>query len=404
MLLLIRKGNIQANLFLSALSLVGSLALLDGFMNEANYYARYRHLIGVVWPCYFIYWPLLYFYVRELTSLKRIVFSWRQYLHFLPALVSILLFLPFYSMNANEKIADWARLTIAPEHISLFKLNVLYGVPLLFVPQKIVYFILSFRLLTDYNSRIKQSFSSLEQISLSWLRTGLLFVFFLFFVVASLSFFTASRSMVREISYFFYLSIACFAFYFSFKTILQQEIFSRIEIANQAELIRTDEGAVSDAADSSPERLQESNQAISRGKYQKSLLTDERASEIAHQLIDLMDSMKPYLKAELTLMELAAQLPVSPHNLSQVFNCDIKKSFFDFVNEYRVREAKKLLSSPEYSHYSILAIALDAGFNSKSAFYTAFGKQVGMAPSEFRKRQSQASPKQEAEPNIESSL
>ena len=147
-------------------------------------------------------------------------------------------------MGANDKIVDWARLNLSPERLSLSRLNVLYAVPLLFVPQKIVYFVLSYRLVTDYNSRIKQSFSSLEKINLSWLRTVLLFVFFLFFVIASLSCFAASLGIGREVSYFFYLSIVSFAFYFAFKTILQQEIFSRIEIANQAELIRTDEGAV----------------------------------------------------------------------------------------------------------------------------------------------------------------
>lgn len=400
-LLLIRKGNIRANLLLSAVSFIGSLALFDGFMYEANYYVRYRHLIGVVWPGYFIYWPLLFFYVRELTSPKRFVFSWRQYLHFLPAIVSVLLFIPFYSMGANEKLVDWARLNISLERMSLSKLNALYGVPLLFVPQKIVYFILSYRLVTAYNARIKQSFSSLEKISLSWLRSVLLFVFFLFFVVASFSCFSTSLGIVREISYFFYLSIASFAFYFTFKTILQQEIFSRIEVANQAELIRTDEGTVPDDSNSSPGGLPESNGMISKGKYQKSLLTDKRSEEIAQQLIELMDSKKPYLEPELTLMELADKLSVSPHNLSQVFNCEIKKSFFDFVNECRVREAKMLLSSPQYSHYSIFAIALDAGFNSKSAFYTAFGKHAGTTPSEFRKRQKQALSKQEATPDTQ---
>ncbi len=382
--------------------MVGSLALLDGFLYEANYYVRYRHLIGVVWPFYFMYWPLLYFYVRELTSPKPIEFSLRQYLHFLPAFVSILLFMPFYSMSTNEKVVDWALLYITPERMSQSKLNVLYGVPLLFGPQKIVYFLLSYRFVKDYNSRIKQSFSSLEKISLSWLRTLLLFFFILFFVVTALPFFATSLQVVREIRYFFYLAIAGFAFYFTFKTILQQEIFSRIEIANQAELIRTEEGMVPVAADPSPERLPQPNGALSKCKYQKSLLTDKRAAEIAQQLIDLMDSLKPHRNPELTLMELAAMLSVSPHNLSQVFNCEIKKSFFDFVNEHRVAEAKKLLSSPRYSHYSILGIALDAGFNSKSAFYTAFGKHAGTTPSEFRKRQSEAWSKREAVPNIPS--
>ena len=400
---LIRKANIRPNLILSALSLVASLALMDGFLYEAHYYVRYRNLIGVVWPFYFMYWPLLYFYVRELTSPKRIEFSWRQYLHFLPALLSVLLFMPFYSMSANDKVVDWALLYITPERMSLSKLNVLYGVPLLFGPQKIVYFLLSYRLVMKYNSRIKQSFSSLEKISLSWLRTVLLFVFILFFVVTALPFFAASLPVVREIRNFFYLLIAGFAFYLTFKTILQQELFSRIEIANQAELIRTEESPVPEATHASPEQLQELDSVISKSKYQKSQLTGTRASEIARQLLDLMNSLKPYLNPELTLMELAAKLSVSPHNLSQVFNCEIKKSFFDFVNEYRVGEAKKLLTSPQYSHYSILGIALEAGFNSKSAFYTAFGKHAGTTPSEFRKGQAEAWSKREAAPNIPNS-
>jgi AraC-like DNA-binding protein len=117
-----------------------------------------------------------------------------------------------------------------------------------------------------------------------------------------------------------------------------------------------------------------------------------------------MDAKKPHLEPELTLMELASRLSVTPHNLSQVFNCEINKSFFDFVNEYRVQEAKRLLSAPDYGHFSIFGIALDAGFNSKSAFYTAFGKYAGTTPSEFRKQQKQAWSKQEAAPDIQGRL
>jgi AraC-like DNA-binding protein len=104
------------------------------------------------------------------------------------------------------------------------------------------------------------------------------------------------------------------------------------------------------------------------------------------RLLRLMEAEKLYLEPELTLPELAAKLSVSPHHLSQVINRETNKSFFDFVNEYRVQEAKRLLGSPKHSHLSILGIALDAGFNSKSAFYTAFGKHIGMTPSEFKKQ------------------
>jgi hypothetical protein len=265
MLLFIRKGNFRASLFLAALSFVAALKLLDGFIYEANYYFQYRHLIGVVWPSYFLFWPLLYFYIRELTLPKQVVFSWKQYLHFLPAIAALLLFIPFYSMSANEKMVDWAVMNISMERMSLSKLTPWYGVPLLFGPQKVVYFILSFRLLTLYNARIKQSYSSIEKISLSWLRTVLLFVFVFFFVVGTVSFFSASFGIAREIRYFFgsNLAIAVFAFYFTFKAVLQQEIFSRIEVANQAELIRTDEGTVPEAT-SSPGMPQGSNGMISR--------------------------------------------------------------------------------------------------------------------------------------------
>jgi len=72
--------------------------------------------------------------------------------------------------------------------------------------------------------------------------------------------------------------------------------------------------------------------------------------------------------------------------LSQVINENIGKSFFDFVNEYRVRETKKALADSRSEQFSILGIAMDAGFNSKSAFYTAFKKYTGMTPSQFKEQ------------------
>jgi len=99
-----------------------------------------------------------------------------------------------------------------------------------------------------------------------------------------------------------------------------------------------------------------------------------------------MEQEHPYRETSLTLTMLSNMLDAFPHHLSQVINEKLGKSFFDFVNEYRVQETKKALASPESSRFSVLGIALDAGFNSKSAFYTAFKKHTGMTPTQFKDR------------------
>jgi AraC-like DNA-binding protein len=126
--------------------------------------------------------------------------------------------------------------------------------------------------------------------------------------------------------------------------------------------------------------------AASARKYERSALTPERSDAFLKRLIDVMESEKPYTDGELTLPRLAARLSVSTHHLSQVINERLERSFSDFVNSYRVEEAKRRLADPAAGHYSLIAIAEDVGFNSKSSFNAAFKKQTGMTPSEFRKQ------------------
>ena len=97
-----------------------------------------------------------------------------------------------------------------------------------------------------------------------------------------------------------------------------------------------------------------------------------------------MECERPYKRAELTLGELAWALDTSPHRLSEVLNAQLRLSFHDFVNGYRVREVQKRLASPDGARYTYLALALDAGFASKSTFNAVFKKQTGMTPSVYR--------------------
>jgi len=120
-------------------------------------------------------------------------------------------------------------------------------------------------------------------------------------------------------------------------------------------------------------------------KYEKSTLTNERSDAYLKKLLMVMETEKPYTDGDLALPKLASRLNMSAHHLSQIINERLQQNFFDFVNTYRVEEAKRKLVDPAKKHYSLLAIAEEVGFNSKSAFNTAFKKQTQMTPSEFRK-------------------
>jgi AraC-like DNA-binding protein len=106
------------------------------------------------------------------------------------------------------------------------------------------------------------------------------------------------------------------------------------------------------------------------------------------QLEALMQEEKPYLEPQLTLPELATQMQISLHLLSKVINDGYDKNFHDFINSYRIDEFKTLILQPKYRHQTILAVALDAGFNSKTAFNRAFKKLTNSTPREFLKQQS----------------
>ena len=119
-------------------------------------------------------------------------------------------------------------------------------------------------------------------------------------------------------------------------------------------------------------------------KYAHSSLKQEEAVRIEKDLHKLMQEEKSFLDPALTIDGVAMKLSTNRHNLSQVLNERLKKTWPDYLNEWRLEEARKRLTDPSNSRFTIAAIALDSGFNSVSSFNDVFKKRFGTTPSKFR--------------------
>ncbi|MBC2846677.1 helix-turn-helix domain-containing protein [Winogradskyella flava] len=100
---------------------------------------------------------------------------------------------------------------------------------------------------------------------------------------------------------------------------------------------------------------------------------------------ELLKINRIYLDPNLTLDSVATNLNISSGHLSRIIKTELNTNFSDYINSYRVDQAKAYLKNPEFSKYTITAIGLEAGFNSKSAFYTAFKKATNKTPLAFKK-------------------
>ncbi|WP_168796313.1 helix-turn-helix domain-containing protein [Flagellimonas onchidii] len=116
-------------------------------------------------------------------------------------------------------------------------------------------------------------------------------------------------------------------------------------------------------------------------KYASSGLNEESSKKIEVSLLQFMEERKPYLEPQLRIKDLSALTEIPVHHISQVLNQSFDKNFYEFINEYRIKEAMRLLKNPKYQDYTYESIAFEVGFNSRSAFYNAFKKINNTTPS-----------------------
>ena len=100
----------------------------------------------------------------------------------------------------------------------------------------------------------------------------------------------------------------------------------------------------------------------------------------------LLEVENVYKDPDITIKSLASKLAISPRYLSEIINDELNVNFYEYINEHRIKQAQEILISPKTRDRSVVDIAADVGYNSKSAFNRAFKHFSGMTPSEFRKK------------------
>lgn len=122
------------------------------------------------------------------------------------------------------------------------------------------------------------------------------------------------------------------------------------------------------------------------GKYKASGLKKDALTSLKTELINIIETDRLYLNQDLSISDVARRLGIPVYQASQLINEGFKKTFFDLVNDYRIEEFKQRLEDESYNHLTLLGIAFDCGFNSKSGFYKTFKSFTGMSPSQYKKK------------------
>ena len=127
------------------------------------------------------------------------------------------------------------------------------------------------------------------------------------------------------------------------------------------------------------------NTSIDEPKTEKrKLIEDDELVVFKSKLHDFVLNQEIYLSSDINLAALAEAMHLSTHQLSYVINNGFNQNFFQFINSYRVEKAKRLLQDPESEKLSILGIAFESGFSSKTAFNTTFKRITGQTPTQFK--------------------
>ncbi len=368
LLLIFKKKKAVHDKFLFSYLLIIGLNLflfaIDKFNMQNNF--PYPNLLMWRVPLTVLHGPFLWFYIK---SLKEINFKFKilHLFHFLPfilILINIIQVLYTVNIPARIEIVQTASYQQALGFKLLSPLIMLSG------PSYIIWGLI---LLKKHRTFILNNFSFTENISLRWLRVflwGSFIVWLFVFVGGILSRMPSHGLEINKYHSIVFILLSIFVFVIGFYGLKQTSIFTSVTV------LEKDYTKQSEPKTTSQNNVDDTKETL--------ISKDDKNYEILKQLLDYMEMEKPYLNPELNIGILANKLRVHSHLLSKLINTNMQQNFFEFVNHYRIEEFKRQIQDARNKNYSIIAVALDSGFNSKPTFNRIFKNAIGITPSQYK--------------------
>jgi AraC-like DNA-binding protein len=316
-------------------ALAGFISVMMGY-ESGEWYLRYPLFLYINQPLELFLGPLAFWYLST-----RIKGKISTALLFLPAIFGLIWFIPFFTQDSGVKLAS-VGFTHTPQPAHTVYLFVMYSAG----PMLVLGLMLS--VVYTYISLGKKSFAHLVRMRILIIH-GLLWIGITALAYA-LTLFDSRRAFDTV---FIAVDAALLFFYYL-------------------------DARYSDFFDLIAKKIQEM-------RYRKSHTNGIDTHAVVARLGELMKYDKLYQDEEMSLNKMSIRLGITPHQLSEILNSELRMNFKSFINSYRIEEAKrKLVESKELN---ILDLAFACGFNSKTMFNTTFYKNVGKTPTEFRNGQ-----------------
>ena len=351
-------------------------------------------------PLILMFIPTFYLYILSVTT-KGFRFEKKYSIHFIPAIIIACLNIPYLFASHAEKLDFISHGYSTLNGSTLFSyLLVIYmsGILGIFTLQLIYYSIQAFRLYRKHKVHIENTYSYTENINLDWL-LALIICFVIFFVFNDILYLVGFRQQVLT-QFFYNIAMLATTLYIGYRGLLQVDLRETENFETRKtdyHLSKTVVNALYSQSVSAVRNMDENSNKVSllefekqdsTKKYSGSALTEAQKKVFVGKLQNLIQDEKIFINDKLSIEDVAVRLNTNTKYISQLINETYNKNFYNFINSYRIDEAKRMLIAEENEKYSILGIAQSVGFVSKSAFNVAFRRFTGLTPTEFKQNKS----------------
>ena len=342
-ILIFNNADKKPTLFFGLFLLSFGLGSISVFIEDTGLNVKYPELLFIPTDSAFLSTACVYLYIKRLIN----TFKPRDYIVLLPAAIEIVLFSTLFSLDADYKKELYATLTESIIEFVYMMIVIIFNVYLV---------ILSLITINRYRIKSENYYSYVIVKRLKWIKFAL--IYFLSVVSLMLSLAVIDEKITYII---FSITDLIFIYWAGIHGLRQYTIDIPDWLNNKSVEVNHDQIKIKD---------------------NKSDITDYEY--VYNIIVNKIKSDDLYKNMTLNLGNLAEACSISARRVSEAINQCGKTNFNQFINEFRIGEAKRLLSDPQYDNLSVIGIGMESGFNSKASFYTQFKKSTGLTPIQYK--------------------